>query len=71
MLPFEPLLSSVEAAKLLPFHPVTLLKMARENRVPHFRIGRRVAFRASELNAWLTRYTGEAVRVALPEGEAT
>lgn len=42
--PFEPLLSTIEAGELLNIHPVTLLRWAREGRIPHFRIGRRVLF---------------------------
>jgi excisionase family DNA binding protein len=49
---FEPLLSAEEAAKLLRMHPVTLLRWAREGRLPHRRFGGRVFFRASELDAW-------------------
>jgi len=64
---FEPLISAHEAGRLLGIHPVTILRWAREGRVPHRRLGRRVAFRASELNQWVaTLYTGTAVRVAQP-----
>lgn len=67
VIPFEPLISSVEAGKLLGIHPVTLLRWAREGRVPHRRLGRKVKFRSSDLNQWLTTgYTGSAVRVAQP-----
>ena len=66
-LPFEQLLSADEAAKLLLLHPVTLLRWAREGRIPSHRLGRKVAFRQSELNAWLlsrSGYTVDAVRAA-------
>jgi excisionase family DNA binding protein len=49
---FEALLSATEAARLLRMHPVTLLRWAREGRVPHHRLSRKVFFRASELDAW-------------------
>jgi excisionase family DNA binding protein len=52
--PFEPILSAVEVCQLLKLHPVTLLRWAREGRVPHLRLGRRVLFRLSQLNVWLT-----------------
>lgn len=52
---FERLLSASEAAKLLGIHPVTLLKWARRKTIPSFRIGRKVAFRVSELEAWLKK----------------
>ena len=64
---FEPLISAAEAAQLLGIHPVTILRWAREGRVPHLRLGRKVKFRVSELNSWSsTIYTDSAVRVAQP-----
>jgi excisionase family DNA binding protein len=51
--PFEPLLTVEDAANLLTLHPVTLLRWAREGRIPHRRLGRRVVFRVSELDKWL------------------
>jgi excisionase family DNA binding protein len=50
---FEPVLNSEEAAALLQIHPKTLQKMARQGRVPAFRIGDLWRFRASELDEWL------------------
>lgn len=65
---FEPLLSADEAANLLTIHTNTLLLWARTGRIPCLRMGRRVAFRASQLNTWLEeRYTDNAVRAAQPE----
>jgi excisionase family DNA binding protein len=52
--PFEPLISAVDAGQLLDLHPVTLLRWAREGRIPHRRLGRRVVFRISELDKWLS-----------------
>jgi len=49
---FEPLLNATEAAEMIGVHPVTLLRWARENRLPCRRVGRKVSFRATELNAW-------------------
>jgi excisionase family DNA binding protein len=64
---FEPLISAVEAGQLLGIHPVTILRWARERQIPHCRLGRKVKFRVSELNAWsMTLYTDRAVRVAQP-----
>lgn len=51
---FEPLLSATTVAEMLSLHPVTLLRWAREGRVPHHRLGRRVVFRVSELDIWLS-----------------
>jgi excisionase family DNA binding protein len=56
---FEPVISAVEAGKLLGIHPVTLLRWAREGKVPFRRLGRRVTFRVSELDSWYTRSTLE------------
>lgn len=62
---FEPLLTAIDASKLLKLHPVTLLRWAREKRVPHLRLGRKVMFRASELDSWCNSgYTYTAVRAA-------
>ena len=73
VIPFEPLISAEHAGSLLGIHPVTLLRWAREGRVPHRRLGRKVKFRASELDSWYTTlYTGGAVRVAPTlKGEGT
>jgi excisionase family DNA binding protein len=49
---FESLLCATEAARLLRLHPGTLLRWAREGRVPHHRLSRKVFFRATELDAW-------------------
>ncbi|WP_373283057.1 helix-turn-helix domain-containing protein [Edaphobacter acidisoli] len=69
---FEPLISAVDAGRLLGVHPVTILRWAREGRIPHRRLGRKVKFRKSELDRWQTTlYTESAVRVAQPTGEGT
>ena len=66
-LTFEPLISAAQAGQLLGLHPVTLLRWAREGRIPHRRLGRKVKFRVSELDSWYAAlYTGSAVRVAQP-----
>lgn len=50
---FEPLLDSIEAAKLLKIHPKTLQKMARNGEIVGTQIGKLWRFRASVLNNWL------------------
>ncbi len=50
---FEPILTSEQAAAYLQIHPKTLQRMARQGRVPAYRIGDLWRFRASELEAWL------------------
>ena len=64
---FEPLIDATEAASLLQIHSGTLLRWARAKfkGIPHHRLGRKVMFRASELNSWLlSGYTDRAVRAA-------
>jgi len=61
----DPLLTAVEAARILRLHHVTVLRWAREGRIPHLRLGRKVVFPLSKLTSWLASgYTDSAVRVA-------
>ncbi len=50
---FEKLIDSGEAAALLGIHRITLIKLAREGRVPAVRIGKLWRFRASALDTWI------------------
>jgi excisionase family DNA binding protein len=51
---FEPLIRSLEAARLLGnIHVKTLQRYARHKRVPGYQIGGHWYFRASELDSWL------------------
>ena len=50
---FEPILTSEQAAAFLQIHPKTLQRMARQGRVPGYRVGDLWRFRASDLEAWL------------------
>ena len=52
---FEPLLNVTNAAQSLGLHPKTVLRMARESRIPAFHVGRYWLFRASLLDQWLNR----------------
>jgi excisionase family DNA binding protein len=69
---FETPLSAQEAASLLGIHVNTLRRWAREGRIPYYRIGRRIAFRVSDLNRWLVTscYAGDAVLTAPTERKA-
>jgi excisionase family DNA binding protein len=59
------LLTADEAAARLRLHPVTVLRWAREGRIPHRKLGRKVVFPISLLNSWLeSGYTDSAVRAA-------
>jgi excisionase family DNA binding protein len=49
----EPVVDSEEAAKFLNINPKTLQKLARNNEVPGYRIGKLWRFRLSDLDAWL------------------
>jgi excisionase family DNA binding protein len=51
---FEPLINVQAAAQTLSLHPKTLMRMARENRIPAFHVGRYWFFRASLINGWLS-----------------
>jgi excisionase family DNA binding protein len=48
----EPVWDCVEAARFLSIHPATAKRLARNGRLPGFRIGNRWRFRPSELDAW-------------------
>jgi excisionase family DNA binding protein len=50
---FEPLLDPRQVAALLRIHPKTLVRLARQVRVPAIRVGKHRRFRASALNEWL------------------
>jgi excisionase family DNA binding protein len=63
---FEPLITASQASGLLQIHPETLRRWAREEKVPYHRLGRKILFRASELNSWLsTVYSDPAVSCRL------
>jgi excisionase family DNA binding protein len=68
---FEPLLTADEAAELLHLHVNTLRLWARQQKVPHHRLGRRLVFRASALNRLFPEpYTDNAVLTASTERKA-
>jgi excisionase family DNA binding protein len=48
----EPVWDCLEAASFLRIHPATVKRLAREGKLPGFRIGNRWRFRHSELDAW-------------------
>jgi excisionase family DNA binding protein len=58
---FERLINPTEAASLLGIHEKTLIKLAREGRVPVVRLGKLWRFRASALENWIaTSFAGVA-----------
>jgi len=50
---FEPLLSDSQVGQLLGLHNKTVQRLARNEKLPSIRIGRKWRFRATELEAWL------------------
>lgn len=72
--PVESLLSAKDVAKLLGVHPVTLLRWAREGRIPHHRLSaRKIVFVPSEVSAWILepeRYTTPVSRTASTKRKA-
>jgi len=51
---FEPLLDSEQAGALLHVHEKTVIRWAREGKLPSMRLGKLWRFRASQLDAHLT-----------------
>jgi excisionase family DNA binding protein len=52
-------LKAEQLAKILPLHPGTILKWAREGKIPHKRLGpRTIVFMPSEIRAWLESKNG-------------
>ena len=47
------ILTAEELAKILPLHPETIRKWAREGRIPHRRLGRKIVFLSAEIDAWI------------------
>lgn len=47
-------LTAQQLAAIVPLHPVTLLRWAREGKIPHRRLSaRKILFLPSEISAWL------------------
>jgi len=66
-------LTAREAAGIVRVHPVTLLKWAREGKVPHRRLSaRKIVFPLSQLTAWMEAqsYTDPVGHAAQPERTA-
>lgn len=52
-------LTAEQLAAIVPLHPVTLLRWARQGRIPHRRLSpRKVVFLPSEINRWLADGSG-------------
>jgi predicted DNA-binding transcriptional regulator AlpA len=62
-------LTARELSGIVPLHPVTILRWAREGRIPHRRLSaRKIVFLPSEINEWLASgsslYSEPATRAA-------
>jgi excisionase family DNA binding protein len=65
------ILNAKELSKFLPLHPETIRKWAREGHIPHRRLGRKVVFLSSEIDAWIASGTlFTSVMPPQPESEA-
>ena len=53
-LQFERLLDCGEVARLLHLHPKTVERMAREGRLPAFKVGKRWLFRPVHIDHWVS-----------------
>lgn len=57
----EPLaLSAIDAARRIGISPRLLWTLTNQNRIPHARIGRRVVYPVTALEAWLAQQTSAA-----------
>jgi hypothetical protein len=61
-----------ELSAIVPLHPVTILRWAREGKIPHRRLSaRKIVFMPVEINEWLASgsslYTDPATRAASTE----
>ena len=50
----EPLVGAQVIADLLGVSDSLIYDLCRRNRIPHYRVGGRLKFRQSEIEAWLT-----------------
>jgi excisionase family DNA binding protein len=48
------ILTAEELSKILPLHPETIRRWAREGRIPHRRLGRKIVFLSAEIDTWLS-----------------
>jgi excisionase family DNA binding protein len=56
----EPLLTTRQLAEILGFAPGTIVDWAEAGKIPAFRIGGRLRFRMSEIEAWLETKRADA-----------
>jgi len=66
----EPLLTPIQAAKLLQVNPKTVKKLAIAGRLPGLKIGRLWRFRESALESWIDSELDSSSRPRPREGES-
>lgn len=47
------ILTAEQLSEVLPLHPETIRRWAREGRIPHRRLGRKIVFLRGEIDAWI------------------
>jgi len=62
----EPLLTARQVAELLGFAPGTIVDWYEAGKLPGFKLGGRLRFRPSEVEAWLEERRANARREASP-----
>jgi len=62
-----PLMTVDEVAKYLKLHPLTVRRLARENKIPCFKLGRQWRAKRELLDRWLEEKSMENVRRAAGE----
>jgi excisionase family DNA binding protein len=58
----EPLVTAAELAEILGFSAATIVDWAERDELPCFKIGGRLRFRESEVEAWLEQRRGRGAR---------
>lgn len=67
-MPKEPLVTASEVAEYLHCSVSTVRRLAAKGKIPHYRLGKIVRFRRSEVDAWLLLYQAGEVPPAQPKG---
>src|SRR5713226_7036445 len=70
-LQFERLLDCGEVAHLLHLHPKTVERMAREGRLPAFKVGRRWLFRTTHIDQWVSSLVHSTVSTRIFDNSQT
>jgi excisionase family DNA binding protein len=63
MADYKDLLTVKEISDLLRLHPTTVYKLARQGKIPSFRVGNEWRFRKDEIMRWLSEKSAGAGKV--------